>query len=180
MNARDVLDFWFTKNGPQDWFGGDSAFDERCASVLGPIHARAVKSELWDWRRTPEGRVAEIILLDQLSRQLFRGRPEAFASDTMALALAQEMVMRGKDSGLSKNERLFVYMPFQHAESLPVQEESLRLFGSLGDDDLLKYAQGHHDTIVRFGRFPKRNAALGRASTPQEEAYIAERGDEVF
>lgn len=180
MNARDVLDFWFIEHGPEDWFGGDPAFDARCAKVLAPLHARAVKCELWDWRRTPEGRVAEIILLDQLSRQLFRGQAQAFASDTMALALAQEVVMRGKDSGLSKNERLFVYMPFQHAESLPVQEESVRLFGSLDDEDLLKFAQDHHDTIARFGRFPKRNAALGRTSTPQEEAYIAERDDAVF
>ncbi|MCD7058979.1 DUF924 family protein [Pelagibacterium xiamenense] len=180
MQPKDVLDFWFEQYGPDDWFGGDRAFDRACHEALSEVHAKAVRAELWTWRETPEGRLAEIILLDQLSRQLYRGQPQAFASDTMAVSLAQEIVYRGLDTGFDAHQRLFAYMPFQHAESLVIQEESVRLFKSLDNEDLLKYALDHRDVIARFGRFPKRNAALGRVSTPEEEAYIAERSESVF
>ncbi|WP_404406466.1 DUF924 family protein [Pelagibacterium halotolerans] len=180
MQAKEVLEFWFERHGPDDWFGGDGDFDDACREALSGVHAKAVRAELWAWRETPEGRLAEIILLDQLSRQLYRGQPQAFSSDTMAVSLAQEIVYRGLDEGFTEHQKLFVYMPFQHAESLPIQEEAVRLFRSLGNDDLLQYALDHRDVIVRFGRFPKRNAALGRASTPEEEAYIAERSESVF
>lgn len=180
MQAQDVLDFWFVEHGPDDWYSGDPEFDARCAARLSDVHAQAVRGELWQWRQTAKGRLAEIILLDQLSRQLHRGDAIAFATDPMALALAQEVVYRGLDSELSINEKLFVFMPFQHSESLIVQEESVRLFRSLGNDDYLPYAVEHYDTIARFGRFPFRNAALGRTSTSEEIAYIKEREGQAY
>ncbi len=180
MQPKDVLDFWFVEHGPEDWYSGDPQFDRKCAERLSAIHARAVRSELWRWRESAQGRLAEIILLDQLSRQLFRGRPEAFASDTMALALAQEAIAQGCDRQLDIHGRLFLYMPFQHAESPVIQEESVRLFRALGDDDYLPYAIEHHEIIEKFGRFPLRNKALGRQSTPEEIAYIEGRGDKAY
>ncbi|WP_116652333.1 DUF924 family protein [Pelagibacterium sediminicola] len=180
MQPKDVLDFWFAEHGPEDWYSGDPEFDEKCAARLSATHARAARCELWEWRKTAGGRLAEIILLDQLSRQLFRGDPRAFASDTMALALAQEAIAQGCDKELELHGRLFLYMPFQHAESLVIQEESVRLFKGLGDDDYLPYAIEHHEIIEKFGRFPLRNKALGRDSTPEEIAYIAGRGDKAY
>lgn len=175
MQARDVLDFWLVEHGPDDWYAGDPEFDRKCAERLSVIHAQAARGELWRWRASPEGRLAEIILLDQLSRQLYRGDPRAFAADLMALALAQEVVGQGMETHLDIHGRLFVYMPFMHAESLPVQDESIRLFEGLGDDAYLPFAHDHRETILRFGRFPFRNAVLGRPSTPEEIAYMAER-----
>ena len=180
MQPDDVLEFWFVEHGPQDWYSGDPEFDARCAARLSDIHAKAIRSELWTWRETPQGRLAEIILLDQLSRQFNRGSAAAFASDTMALALAQEIVSRGLDAELSVHERLFAYMPYQHSESLLIQEESVRLFRSLGDDEYLPYAIEHHDIIARFGRFPLRNTALGRTSTSEELAYMKEREGKAY
>jgi uncharacterized protein (DUF924 family) len=180
MQAGDVLEFWFVEHGPEDWYSGDPEFDARCAARLSDVYAKAVRSELWTWRATPNGRLAEIILLDQLSRQFNRGSAAAFASDTMALALAQEIVSRALDAELSVHEKLFAYMPYQHSESPVVQEESVRLFRSLDDDSYLTYAIEHHDIIARFGRFPLRNAALGRTSTPEELAYMKEREGKAY
>lgn len=180
MQPNEVLDFWFVEHGPQDWYSGDPEFDARCAARLADVYLQAVKGELWQWRQTVDGRLAELILLDQLSRQLHRGDAKAFAADMMALALAQEVVSAGLDQGLSVNEKLFIYMPYQHAESLVIQEESLRLFRSLDSDEYLPYAIEHHETIARFGRFPFRNAALGRISTPEELAYMAEREGKAY
>jgi uncharacterized protein (DUF924 family) len=180
MQASEVLDFWFVQHGPEDWFMGGETFDDRCAENLTDIHAKAIKGELWDWRDSVEGRIAEIVLLDQLSRQLNRGKAEAFASDPMALALAQEMVRAGMDRGLSTNERLFIYLPFEHAESMAMQKESVRLFTDLGDEGYLDYAEKHLEVIEKFGRFPFRNEALGRQSTPDEIDYISEREGKGF
>lgn len=178
MLPKDVLDFWFAEHGPEDWFAGGEAFDDKCRDRLFEVYQRAIRSELWAWRETVEGRLAEIILLDQLSRQLNRGSAKAFASDTMALSLAQEAVAQGLDNDLTDHQKLFLYLPYQHAESLLVQEESLRLNGAL--PDFVAFAKEHHDVVARFGRFPMRNAALGRASTPQEQAYIESRGDKAY
>jgi uncharacterized protein (DUF924 family) len=177
---EDVLHFWFVEHGADDWFMGGDTFDAKCAERLGGIHARAARAELWRWRETPHGRLAEIILLDQLSRQLFRGRPEAFACDKMAVSLAQEAVYGGLDAEFDKDEKAFLYLPFEHAESLPIQEESVRLFKTLDDEEYLQFAIDHKETIERFGRFPFRNAALGRKSTPEEVAYMNERDGKVF
>ena len=181
MTPDDVLAFWFTEHGRDDWFAGGAAFDAKCAERFGDTHARAARAELWEWRGTLDGRLAEIILLDQFSRQLYRGSARAFACDLMAVALAQEVVAGGRDRDLPDDRRAFLYLPFEHAESLVLQDESVRLFSDLGQPEYLEYALAHREVIARFGRFPMRNAALGRASTPEEVSYIASRNDgEVF
>lgn len=172
-SAADVLKFWFEDHGPDDWFAGKPEFDAEIADQFAETRAAAAHGDAWDWRTTPEGRLAEIIVLDQFSRQLFRDRPEAFASDAMALALAQEAIGGGHHNFLPLPQRGFFLMPFMHSESAQMQRESLRLHAALGDPNQLKFAQGHAGTIERFGRFPMRNAAVGRISTPEELAYIA-------
>lgn len=171
--ARDVLDFWFVRHGQEDWFGAKPEFDALIAAEFGDTHAAVSRGEGWTWRSTAEGRLAEIIVLDQFSRQLFRGRGEAFAHDDMALVLAQEAVAGGHHNFLPMPQRMFLLLPYQHAESPVVQAESVRLHTALGDPEVLKFAEGHAACIKRFGRFPKRNAALGRQSTEQELEYIA-------
>ena len=171
--AADVLKFWFEDHGQEDWFGARSAFDAEIAEQFGETHAALARGEGWRWRTTPDGRLAEIIVLDQFSRQLFRGRPEAFATDLMSLALAQEAVAGGHHNFIPMQRRMFMLMPYVHAESADVQAESIRLHTALGIPELMKFVDGHAQCIARFGRFPKRNAALGRTSTPEEADYIA-------
>jgi len=171
--ADDVLKFWFDDHGQDDWFGARPEFDALIAERFAPTHAAVARGEAWRWRTTPNGRLAEIIVLDQFSRQLFRGRPEAFANDAMALTLAQEAVAGGHHNFVPMPQRMFLLLPYQHSESAAVQAESVRLHTAMGVPDLLKFAEGHAQCIARFGRFPKRNAALGRTSTPEEDAYIA-------
>ena len=170
--AQDVLTFWFEDHGPADWFAAKPEFDALIARGFAETHAAVTRGEGWDWRSTPGGRLAEIIVLDQFSRQLFRGQAKSFANDTMALALAQEAVGGGHHNFVSPERRGFFLMPFMHAESALMQQESVRLHTALGNPDHLKFAQAHADVIQRFGRFPRRNAALGRASTQEEEAYL--------
>ncbi len=172
--ARDILDFWFVQHTRDDWFGSSPEFDARIAEEFGETHAAVARGEAWTWRVTPEGRLAEIIVLDQFSRQIFRGRAEAFATDRMALALAQEAVAGGHHNFLpAMPQRMFLLLPYQHSESAVVQAESVRLHTALGVPEMLEFAEGHADCIRRFGRFPKRNAALGRQSTAEELEYIA-------
>jgi len=179
-SADDVIRFWFLEHGYDDWFGGDAAFDRALAEAFAETHEAVARGEAWNWRGTPEGRLAEIIVLDQFSRQLHRGSPRAFAQDGMALVLAQEAVAAGADGNVAPERVAFFYMPYMHAESLVAQEEGVRLFTSLGDARSLDFMTAHRDTIARFGRFPFRNKALGRESTPEELAYMREQGDRVF
>jgi uncharacterized protein (DUF924 family) len=171
--AADVLQFWFEDHGQDDWFGAKPEFDAEIADGFAETRAAVARGEAWGWRSVPEGRLAEIIVLDQFSRQLFRGAAEAFATDPMALALAQEMVAGGYHNFLPPPRRGFALMPFMHAESPLVQAESVRLHMALGDPEQLKFAEAHAEVIRRFGRFPRRNAALGRDSTADEIAYMA-------
>ena len=175
-----VLTFWFVDHGKDDWFAGKPEFDAELDEKFAALHAGVARGEAWTWRETPEGRLAEIIVLDQFSRQLHRGRPEAFAQDKMALALAQEAIAVGADDAVERQWATFFYLPFMHAESLVIQDEGIKLFEAHGDDEQLDYMRKHRDAIARFGRFPFRNKALGRLSTPQEEAYMAEAGDRAF
>lgn len=179
QSPDEIITFWFVDHGYDDWFGGEEAFDAKCTRFF-DLHAEVARGEAWAWRETPEGRLAELVVLDQLSRQLHRGSPVAFAQDKMALALAQEAVAGGHDRAVPRDWAIFFYMPYMHAESLVVQDEGVRLFEAYGDDKVLAYMQAHRATIARFGRFPFRNTALGRASTPEEEAYMAENGDRSF
>lgn len=171
--AADVLHFWFVEHGRDDWFGGKPEFDARIEHAFGETHLAVAAGEAWHWREQPEGRLAEIIVLDQFSRQLYRGEARAFASDAMALALAQEAVAGGHDQKLPQQQRGFLYMPYMHSESLVVHEEAVRLFTLLGVEETLKYELMHVEVLKRFGRYPRRNAALGRSSTSKEVEYCA-------
>lgn len=175
--ARDVLEFWFVQHSEPDWFGAKPEFDALIAREFGETHAAVVRGEAWSWRRTTEGRLAEIVVIDQFSRQLFRGRGEAFAHDDMALTLAQEAVAGGHHNFLPMPQRMFMLLPYQHSESTVVQAESIRLHMALGLPDILRYAEAHAACVRRFGRFPKRNAALGRQSTEIELEYLAGNRD---
>lgn len=179
MSPENVLTFWFEEHTHDDWFGGKAAFDDEVKARFGDLVPQAEASELFDWRKSPQGRLAEIIILDQFTRQLFRGEARAFASDCMALALAQEAVANGDDLKLTEVQRSFLYMPYMHSESLVIQHEAVRIFAQL-DEENLKFAESHRDTIQRFGRFPKRNEALGRTSTQEERDYIADSGSSMF
>lgn len=179
QQAGDVIRFWFVEHGPDDWFAAKPEFDSRLAARFGETHEPVARGEAWAWRETAEGRLAEILVLDQFSRQLYRGSARAFAQDGMALALAQEAVRGGHDRALEPARRRFLFMPYMHSESLVIHEEAVRLFTDLGDEETLKYEIAHRDCLVRFGRYPRRNQALGRTSTPAELEYIA-AGEGMF
>jgi len=176
MTAHDVLHFWFDQSTPQQWFQKDDAFDASIRDRFAALHARAAQGELWDWRATSAGRLAEVIVLDQFSRNLHRGDALAFAHDSMALVLAQECVAQRLDAELPPERRAFIYMPFMHSESLRVQDESVRLFTALGNANNLDFAHRHQVIVARFGRFPHRNQVLDRASSPQERAFLEQPG----
>ncbi|SFV38300.1 Uncharacterized conserved protein, DUF924 family [Devosia crocina] len=178
--AQDVLDFWFEDHGPGDWFAGKADFDALIAQRFTQTHSHVAKGEAWEWRTTPSGRLAEIIVLDQFSRQLFRKKPEAFAQDKMALVLAQEMVSQGLDRQFEQPRRGFIYLPFMHSESVAIQSASVRLYEALGDDDQLEYAIEHKKCIDRFGRFPFRNLALGRDNSIEELDYMHDHVERGF
>ena len=172
----EILTFWFVESSPRMWWTADSAFDSAIANRFGAVHSAAVLGELYEWRRAPGGRLAEIIVLDQFSRHLFRGTARAFASDPMALVLAQEAVAGAHDQGLSNQERAFLYMPFMHSESRLIHVQAERLFASPGLDDNHESELRHKAIIDRFGRYPHRNAVLGRESTPEELVFLQQPG----
>ena len=171
-----ILAFWFEENGSEQWWSSDPQFDAEIRSRFGALHDRAVEGELYDWRDTPEGRLAEIVLLDQFSRNLYRDAPRAFAADGMALALAQEAVRIGADQALPPVRRQFVYMPYQHSESPRIHEVAVVLFESLDVPESLDFERRHKAIIDRFGRYPHRNRVLGRPSTEEEIAFLREPG----
>ena len=182
--ASDVLAFWF---GPADanghwsarevWFRKDPDFDDEIRARFGDAVGVALAGGYGQWCGTASGALARVILLDQFTRNLFRDTPRAFAGDERALATAQDAVTRGLDGELDVVGRWFLYMPFEHAEDAGMQRRSLELFAALaremGDQAPLEWAQKHADVIFRFGRYPHRNALLGRASTPEEVEYLA-------
>jgi uncharacterized protein (DUF924 family) len=178
--ADEVIRFWFVDHGMDDWFGGKAEFDALLKAEFAETHAAVARGEAWHWRATPQGRLAEIIVLDQFSRQLHRGEAEAFAQDKMALTLAQEMVGQGLDQSMTFFERMFILLPYMHSESVVVQAESMRLHAALDDEKALDFATKHRDCIARFGRYPFRNTALGRQSTAEELAYMEEAGKRGF
>ncbi|HEY5861735.1 MAG TPA: DUF924 family protein [Casimicrobiaceae bacterium] len=185
--AQAVLAFWFGAPGSPtrgkaraEWFRKDEKFDDEIRRQFGEAVAIALAGGLGEWCATAGGSLARILLLDQFTRNIFRGTPRAFAGDERALATAEEAVARGFDRELPVRERWFMYMPFEHSESKQAQHRSLELFGTLaremGDDDALVWARKHAEVVFRFGRYPHRNAILGRVSTPEEEAYLREPG----
>jgi uncharacterized protein (DUF924 family) len=169
---QDILDFWFTQTQPAQWWKADPAFDALIAQRFGDLCARAAQAELAGWRAEPAGRLAEVLVLDQFSRNIHRGTPQAFAQDGMALVLAQEAVACGADQALPAEQRGFLYMPFMHSESRAVHEQAQALFTALGDDNKLHFEQRHKAIVDRFGRYPHRNAVLGRVSTNEEIEFL--------
>ncbi|CAI0862694.1 DUF924 family protein [Serratia quinivorans] len=169
---RQVLDFWFDEIEPALWFKKDDEFDHLLHTRFGQIWQAAAAGELAHWRETIEGRLAEVIVLDQFSRNLFRGTPRSFASDCMALVLAQEAIRSGQCEQLSKEQRGFLYLPFMHSESALIHQQALALYTELDNGDQLEFELRHKAIIDRFGRYPHRNAILGRVSTAEEEAFL--------
>ncbi len=176
MTPQDILDFWFDELTPRQHFVKDAALDALIRARFGPTLEAAARSELWAWRATPQGRLAEIVVLDQFSRNVFRDTPRAFAQDGLALVLAQELVASGQDQGLPVVQRAFAYMPYMHSESRLVQAESVLLFSQPGLEDNLGSALRHKSIVDRFGRYPHRNVVLGRTSSAQELAFLREPG----
>jgi uncharacterized protein (DUF924 family) len=176
MKAQAVLDFWFEEIAPRQWWEKSADFDRDLARRFGTLHAAASRCELADWRETPQGRLAEIIVLDQFSRNIFRDQPEAFACDPLALALAQHAVSAQDDQALAPEQRAFLYMPFMHSESPLIHTVALALFSQEGLAHALPSEVRHKAIIDRFGRYPHRNAILGRASTEEELAFLATPG----
>jgi uncharacterized protein (DUF924 family) len=181
--ASGILEFWF---GPQPhvardaWFRKDEDFDAQIRTRFGDAVAIALAGGYGEWCATPHGALARILLLDQFPRNMHRGTPLAFAGDERALATAQEAVRRGFDRELDRYERSFCYLPFEHSEDAAAQEQSLALFRALaeetGDHGPYEWAEKHAVIIRRFGRYPHRNAILGRASTPEEIAFLRTPG----
>jgi uncharacterized protein (DUF924 family) len=176
MTAQTVLDFWFKEINAQQWWTKSAEFDQLIASRFGSLHAAAARCELYAWRDTPPGRLAEIIVLDQFSRNIHRDQPQAFACDALALALAQTAVAAGADAALEIRQRAFMYMPYMHSESPRIHTAAVALFNQPGMGSSL-VSEHHHKAIVdRFGRYPHRNAILGRPSTAQELEFLATPG----
>lgn len=169
---QEVLDFWFKEVTPKQWFEKDDAFDKLIASRFMGLVAQAKAGELAPWRSEAKGALAEVILLDQFSRNVYRDQPESFAADPMALALAQCAIEKGQDLELSEIERSFLYMPFMHSESLVIHEQAVGLFESLGLANSLEFEKRHKAIIERFGRYPHRNEILGRVSTDEEMEFL--------
>lgn len=171
---QEVLDFWFNDIEPKPWFEKNIDFDNTIKDRFGALHRQAVQGELSAWRHSSKGALAEIILLDQFSRNIYRDQPESFAADPMALALAQVAIANGFDVELSPTERSFLYMPFMHSESAVIHEEAVKLFRDLGIANNLDFEFKHKEIVDRFGRYPHRNAILGRKSSSDELAFLDE------
>ena len=171
-----ILDFWFTELTPKQHFAKDAALDEAIRTRFGATLEAATRCELFSWRTTPKGRLAEVLVLDQFSRNVYRDTPRAFAQDALALALAQELVASGQDRSLPLAQRSFAYMPYMHSESALVHTQAVALFDQPGMEDTLRFELRHQVIIERFGRYPHRNAILGRESTPEELAFLSEPG----
>jgi uncharacterized protein (DUF924 family) len=174
MHPDHILHFWFTELTPKQHFAKDAALDEAIRTRFGATLDAAARCDLFAWRATAEGRLAEVVVLDQFSRNVYRDTPRAFAQDTLALALAQELVASGQDRMLPLAQRSFAYMPYMHSESALVHAQAVALFAQPGMEDSLRSAARHKAIIDRFGRYPHRNTILGRTSTPEELAFLRE------
>ncbi len=176
MQFESVLHFWFTELSPKQHYAKDAALDEAIRTRFGATLEAAAQYELFAWRATAEGRLAEILVLDQFSRNVYRDTPRAFAQDALALMLAQELVTSGQDRSLTLAQRSFAYMPYMHSESALVHAQAVSLFSQPGMEDNLRFELHHKAIIDRFGRYPHRNAILERSSTAQELAFLSEPG----
>jgi uncharacterized protein (DUF924 family) len=176
MSGEDVLGFWFGELRPEQWFKKDAALDQEITRRFGDLHRTLARGVPADWLATARGALAAVIVLDQFPRNMFRGGAAAFATDGLALSVAEAAIARGLDARLGVAERKFLYLPFEHCEDAAAQARSVQLYEALGDKDALDYALRHKSIIDRFQRFPHRNAALGRTSTAEELAFLKEPG----
>jgi uncharacterized protein (DUF924 family) len=176
MTTQSVLSFWFEEIEPKQWWVKSDEFDQLIATRFGALHAAATHCELSDWRETPQGRLAEVIVLDQFSRNIYRDQPQAFACDPLALALAQHAVALQADQALPTQQRTFLYMPYMHSESPLIHSSALPLFSQAGLEHALPSELRHKAIVDRFGRYPHRNTILGRSSTAEEIDFLATPG----
>ncbi len=176
MSYDDVLSFWFSEIDPAKWWVKDVNFDRMITDRFATLHEQANHCELFSWRDSAKGRLAEIIVLDQFSRNIFRDTPKAFASDKLALALAQQAISLGKDAELSASQRSFMYIPYMHSESLIIHDIALQLYKNNGLESNLDAEIRHRDIIARFGRYPHRNSILNRTSTSAELEFLQQPG----
>lgn len=176
MTPQALLAFWFEEIQPAQWWKVDAAFDAMIRTRFGALHEQARRCELFGWRATAEGRLAEVIVLDQFARNIHRGTPAAFTADPLALALAQEAVAAGDDLKLPVERRAFLYMPYMHSESAAIHAAGEPLMKERAPAGTHDYELRHKAIVDRFGRYPHRNAVLGRESTPEELAFLKEPG----
>lgn len=173
---EEILRFWFEELEPAQWWAKDEQLDRLIIARFATVHTQATRCELYRWRKNPRGRLAEIIILDQFSRNMFRDSPLSFAYDPLALALAQEAISAGVEQDLAQQERSFLYLPFMHSESLKIHEVAVGLYQNNGLQGNLDYELKHKKIIERFGRYPHRNRVLGRESTTEEIAFLQQPG----
>ena len=174
-SPRDVLVFWFDELTPEDWFKRSDEVDQTITQRFKPLHEALAREQPDAWTETPEATLALVIALDQFPRNIWRGSAHAFATDPLALGFATRIRDEGLADGFSDHQKLFAFLPFEHSERMKDQDEAVRLLGQLGGD-YGDYAIKHRDVIERFGRFPHRNAALGRESTPEEREWLEAGG----
>ena len=174
-NAQTVLEFW-REIGPKGWWKKDVAIDKRIIDEFGELHAQAVAGELSDWEKNADDCLALVLILDQFSRNMFRGDPATFAQDAQCLAIAKAAIAKRYDKEADNNLATFFYLPLMHSEALEHQVECVRIFETMDIPENLKAAIEHHDIIKQFGRFPHRNEVLGRETTHEERAFLDEGG----
>ncbi|CAM5765755.1 DUF924 family protein [Bosea minatitlanensis] len=174
-SPAEILAFWH-EAGPEKWFAKDAGFDAEIGRRFRPAYEAAAAGRLDGWQETPEGAYALLILLDQFPRNLFRGSPQAFATDAKALEVARHAIAKGFDKSYEPPERRFFYLPFMHSEALHDQERCVALCAAADDAEGVKFAEIHRDIIRDFGRFPHRNAVLGRETTPEEQSFLDDGG----
>lgn len=176
MTPKIILDFWFKELTPQQWWEKNLKIDNLIKERFSEIHHQASLGELYTWRDTIEGRLAEIIILDQFSRNIYRDTPKAFASDSQALCLAQEAIRLELDKELTIEMRTFLYLPYMHSESLLIHDVAMKLFDIKGLEYNLDFEKKHRDIIEKFGRYPHRNAILSRESSAEEIEFLKQPG----
>jgi len=175
-HAEKVLNFWFNILTPEDWFKKSEKLDREITDKFKDIHKKAAISELFEWRTTPKGSLAEIIILDQFSRNIYRNKPQAFSSDPLSLALAQTAIKKNFDAALQNNEKAFLYMPFMHSESKLIHKKAVELYNQPGLENNYNYELKHKEIIDRFNRYPHRNLILNRESTSEELEFLKQKG----
>ncbi|KAL3780701.1 hypothetical protein HJC23_003526 [Cyclotella cryptica] len=173
-SPTEVLNFWFDELTPPQWFAKSTQIDDTIASRFTTLHTAASSGELAPWRSTAQGTLAEIIVLDQFSRNIYRDTPKAFTQDPLAVTLAEEAISKGLDAELTTPQKMFLYMPFMHSENLAHHERATELFAQDGLENAANFEKKHRVIIDRFGRYPHRNEILGRESTPEEIAFLKE------